>query len=284
MRVRSRHQAFGGRLGLVTPVCSMDVPRELSLLLADREFEAVELGDSGAGVWRCPLPGQAPRYLKVAPVDAQLALEQEAARLRWMRDRGLPVPAVLAYLRQGDAEYLLTEAAVGVPASASEWREAAERVATALGRGLARLHATDVATCPFDRRVDRQLKEARARLARGMVREDDFDACRRGRDAAELFTELLGMVPGEENLVLVHGDFCLPNVLLTQTEGGLHVTGLVDCGRAGIGDRHQDLALAVRSLTANLGHETVAPFLSAYDGPPVNAQSLAFFTVLDEFF
>lgn len=263
---------------------SMDLPRELQLLLPEREFEEIRLGESGAGVWRCTLAGHAPRYLKAAPIDATLALGQEAACLRWMREHALPVPPVIAYVRQGGVEYLLTESASGVPASASEWREGAERVATALGRGLARLHATNVTTCPFDRRIDRQVEEARARLAGGMVREDDFDNGRRGRRAADLFAELLDMVPAHEDAVLVHGDFCLPNVMLTHIEGDLHVTGLVDCGRAGVGDRHQDLALAVRSLTANWGPETVAPFLTAYGGPPVNSQSLAFFTVLDEFF
>lgn len=262
----------------------MDVPRELHLLLAEREFEKVGLGESGAAVWRCTLPGHAPRFLKVATIEAKLALEQEAACLRWMREHGLPVAPVLAYISQSGVEYLLTAAAAGVPASASEWREMAEHVAVALGRGLARLHATDVTTCPFDRRVDRQLQEARGRLASGMVREEDFDVSRRGRDPADLLAELSNMVPAAEDLVFVHGDFCLPNVLLTQIEGDLHVTGLVDCGRAGVGDRHQDLALAVRSLTGNFGLGTVAPFLSAYNGPPIDAQSLAFFTVLDEFF
>lgn len=266
-------------------IVAMDLPRELNLRLADRQLERIDVGESDAGVWRCTLPAGTVWYLKAAPIDApQLGLEREAACLGWMREHGVPVPRVLDYVLRSDAEYLLTEAAVGLPASASEWRQAPMHVATALGRGLARLHATDVTTCPFDRRVGRQLEEARARLAAGRVREDDFDARRLGRNAAELFAELLARVPVHEDLVFVHGDFCLPNILLTQSESALQVTGLVDCGRAGIGDRHQDLALAMRSLTDSLGPDTVAPFLSAYDHRGVDARLLEFFTVLDEFF
>ena len=92
------------------------------------------------------------------------------------------------------------------------------------------------------------------------------------------------MVPAQEDLVFVHGDFCLPNVLLAPLDGALHVTGLVDCGRAGVGDRHQDLALAIRSLTYNLGPASVSPFLSAYGGPAPDTRLLEFFTILDEFF
>jgi Aminoglycoside phosphotransferase len=43
------------------------------------------------------------------------------------------------------------------------------------------------------------------------------------------------MAPLHEDLVLVHGDYCLPNILLSPIDGELQVTGLVDCGRAGIG-------------------------------------------------
>jgi aminoglycoside phosphotransferase len=201
-----------------------------------------------------------------------------------MRDAGLPVPAVLEYRVHRDVEFLLSEAGVGAPASDNQWGRASTRVATALGRALARLHATDVTTCPFDRRVSRQLDEARARVANGQVREDDFDEPRLGRRAADLFDDLLRMVPSREDLVFVHGDFCLPNVLLSNDDGDIRVTGLVDCGRAGVGDRHQDLALAIRSLEYNFDADAVAPFLTAYAGPPIDSRTVEFFTILDEFF
>jgi aminoglycoside phosphotransferase len=202
----------------------------------------------------------------------------------WMRAVGLPTPTVLAYHRHSDTEFLLSEAGVGRPASDAAWRGTATRVATALGHGLSRLHSTDVSTCPFDRRIARQLDEARTQIVAGKVREDDFDDVRLGRNATDLFIELSGMVPVEKDPVFVHGDFCLPNVLLEQVGDALHMTGLVDCGRAGIGDRHQDLALALRSLTSNFDADAIAPFLSAYDGPPIDHRRLEFFTILDEFF
>jgi aminoglycoside phosphotransferase len=204
--------------------------------------------------------------------------------MRWLRERGLPVPAVVDYRRIDLTEYLVTEAGIGMPASDNHWHLAPGAVATALGDGLARLHATDVSVCPFDRRVRTQLNEARARIAAGLVREDDFDPPRLGRTAASLFDELVGMIPVREELVLVHGDFCLPNVLLSHANDGLRITGLVDCARAGVGDRYQDLALAMRSLTFNLGPETLAPFLAAYGDPSLDSNAIEFFTILDELF
>ena len=157
-------------------------------------------------------------------------------------------------------------------------------MAIALGRCLAELHSVDTLGCPFDRRISVQLDEARLRIATGAVREDDFDARRQGRTATDLFAELLTTVPDCEDSVFVHGDFCLPNILLSaQVSGAVHVTGLIDCGRAGIGDRHQDLALAIRSLTYNLGSEFVASFLASYGRPSIDPRTTEFFTVLDEF-
>ena len=263
----------------------MDLPRSLTARLAGRSLEPIRLGESEARVWRCTVEGQSSWYLKAAPVIAELRLDREAACMRWLRSHGVPVPAVHEYTRVDDDEYLLTEEASGLPASASEWNADRQRVAIALGNCLAALHATDAAGCPFDRRISRQLDEARVRVATGQVHADDFDASRRGRDAAGLFAELLATVPPREDLVLVHGDFCLPNVLLDRhASGELRVTGLIDCGRAGLGDRHQDLALAIRSLTYNIGSDVVSPFLQAYGRPISDPATVEFFTVLDEFF
>ena len=81
------------------------------------------------------------------------------------------------------------------------------------------------------------------------------------------------------------GDFCLPNIILREAPGGaVEVAGLIDCGRSGVADRHQDLALAIRSITYNLGSVWVKPFLEAYGPPHPQTGKVAFFTLLDEFF
>ena len=248
-----------------------------------RRLEPVRTGESGALVWKCV--GIGPLwYLKAAPVAGGLRLDHEAARLRWMHARQLFAPAVVRYVNTGGSEYLLTEEAAGEPAFEQKWISRPADVAIALGRCLSKLHSVNTVECPFDRRISVQLDEARLRIANGDVREDDFDAIRQGRTATDIFAELLTMVPESEDLVFVHGDFSLPNILLSaEDSGAVNVTGLIDCGRAGIGDRHQDIALAIRSLTYNFDTAAVAPFLATY-GRPVDARTTEFFTILDEFF
>ena len=70
--------------------------------------------------------------------------------------------------------------------------------------------------------------------------------------------------------VLVHGDFCLPNVLVT--DGVL--TGLIDVGQTGLGDPRQDLAAGVWSLQYNFGPGHGREFLDAYGAPSMTDQEI----------
>jgi aminoglycoside 3'-phosphotransferase-2 len=65
---------------------------------------------------------------------------------------------------------------------------------------------------------------------------------------------------------------------------GLQVTGFVDCGRAGIADRYQDLALASRSIESNLGSRWSEAFFVNYGLPDPDGSKLDFYRLLDEFF
>lgn len=79
----------------------------------------------------------------------------------------------------------------------------------------------------------------------------------------EVLAGLLAVRPAEEDLVFTHGDPSLPNVILEASELTGFVTGFVDVGRAGVGDRYRDLALAARSLAYNWGEAWVPLFFEA---------------------
>ncbi len=65
--------------------------------------------------------------------------------------------------------------------------------------------------------------------------------------------------------VLVHGDYCLPNVLVRDGK----LSGLVDVGRAGLGSPEVDLAAGVWTLKYNFGPGFAREFLEAYGWPPM---------------
>ena len=76
-------------------------------------------------------------------------------------------------------------------------------------------------------------------------------------------------VPGKGH-VLIHGDYCLPNVLV---EDG-HLSGLIDLGGAGLGDPQDDLAAGVWTLQYNYGPGHAREFLEAYGWPPMSDKSI----------
>jgi aminoglycoside 3'-phosphotransferase-2 len=263
----------------------MHLPAALVARLEGFTLERIQLGESGAAVYRCSAEGEPTHYLKAAPLAISLRLDGEAERTRWLKHHGVPVPTVHEYGCIEGTEYLLVEEVTGFDAADQRWTPHLPSVIPALGTALATLHRTSIDDCPFDQRIASQLAAARVRIRTGQVDEDDFDESRLGRSATELFADVLTTVPEQEDLVLTHGDYCLPNVVLRHAgPNTVELAGLIDCARAGIADRHQDLALAMRSITYNFGDRWVPAFLSAYGLPEPDAKKVAFFTLLDEFF
>jgi len=70
--------------------------------------------------------------------------------------------------------------------------------------------------------------------------------------------------------VLIHGDYCLPNVLVH--EGRL--SGLVDVGQSGLGDPRDDLGAGLWTLQYNYGQGFARDFLNAYGSPSMNDQEI----------
>jgi len=73
--------------------------------------------------------------------------------------------------------------------------------------------------------------------------------------------QLVSAPPPVRQLVVCHGDACAPNTLL-DAEGA--VTGHVDLGLLGVGDRWADLAIAIWSAGWNDGPGWEARLLEAY--------------------
>ncbi|SDP15775.1 aminoglycoside 3'-phosphotransferase [Lentzea jiangxiensis] len=232
----------------------MDVPEEvLRAVGPDAVWSDGHEGLSG-DVWRA-----GSSYVKRAGVD-------ERDRLRWL-GRHREVPEIRAF-----ADGWLVLADVGAPSLATADPVLA---ATVMGEVLRSLHSLPVDSCPYDARVAVLLEQARRNVEAGLVDPDDFDDDNLGSTPEELLERLAGTAPREEDLVVAHGDFCPPNVLL-RPDGS---TVLIDVARLGVSDRHRDIALAHREV----GEEAVGAFDRAYGLTPRPAL-LEWYRLLDEFF
>lgn len=255
----------------------MYLPPAIQAFVEGAELSPVLIGESGASVLRLSARDGI-FYLKTSQATDGDGLEREAARLRWLAGR-LPVPQVISFVQERERDYLLLTSVPGVNA-VEVGREHAESLAEGLAQALRMLHAQPIDGCPFDQSVAAQIAHARQRVTAGLVDETDFDEERLGRTARDLLSEVEQRQPDDEAVTLTHGDACLPNILF---DGG-RFTGFVDCGRVGLADPYQDLALAARSIAFNLGPEYVAVFFAHYGIPEPDERRLAFYRLLDEFF
>jgi aminoglycoside phosphotransferase len=250
-------------------------------------WERVSRGHTAAVVRRLP-DGSA--YAKSGQGLVRDELADERDRLEWLQETGLPAPRVLDWADDDDTATLTTSAVPGVPLSDLPGTSA-HAAAESLGAFLARLHALDHHGCPFERWLAVTVPLARVHTDEGEVDEDDFDAEREGHSAADLHQVLLDGRPRAErletaDLVVCHGDACLPNFLADPET--LEITGMIDVGRLGVADRHLDLALATRSaadtsLNPAWGAGAAEAVLAAY-GRSTDPWRLEFYRLLDEFF
>lgn len=264
-----------------TPVTEAPhVPDELGERLSGAAWEQVWVKQD-TEVWRVTTDTVA--YLKIGAAGGRDGLAAERERLAWLSGRQ-STPAVLAHHVRGDTAWLLSAEVPGVPAhdpgfrmgSVKPWLEA-------LGRGLRRLHdELPVDSCPFDARLDVLLAAAERRVAAGGVDPATLGSTYRRHTAEQLLDHLLAMRPAEpdEDLVVAHGDPCLPNLLLRPT--GDEVSGVVDVGRLGVSDRYRDVAIIVRSLNLAAGPEVAYVLLDAYGIAHPDLLRLEFYVLLDE--
>ena len=245
--------------------------------LAGCQLQAASIGDSRAAVYRVQRDDAPDTFLKSEPADAFSELPDEVARLRWLQGQGIAAPAVLDALEQGGRHWLWMTAVPGVDLATASLPPA-QVVAIAAGV-LRRLHALPVAQCRFDQGLPHRLAAARVRVEAQQVDEADFDDARRGQSAHQVYATLIAQRPTQVDPVVTHGDAGLPNLLVADG----CFSGFIDCARLGLADRHQDLALAARSIAGELGQDWVAPFFAHYGSPP-DPQRLAFYCLLDEFF
>lgn len=230
------------------------------------------------------------RYAKTGSGRVREDVVDERERLAWLADTDLPSAEVLDWTDDGETATLTTRAVPGVAMSDLPAVSVPGAVAS-LGRFLQQLHATARESCPFERWLAVTVPIARVRVDEGLVDEDDLDDERGGRSAQALLVDLLDLRPRAEelelaDLVVCHGDACLPNFLVDPAS--LAVTGMVDVHRLGVADRHLDLALAVRSISDTTLNPAYGPsaaegLLAAYDRP-ADPWRLDFYRLLDEFF
>lgn len=210
-------------------------------------------GESGARTVYINRDGGA--YLKIS---ARGSLLRSSQLQRYFSMHKLSSP-VIQYLT-AERDYLITESIKGDDGISPKYLAEPERLSEIFGISLRILHEIDASDCPIKNRMSELMHMARTNSFLQTHLDDisEFIGIAHAEtalDEIEASGELL------RNDVLIHGDYCLPNIILNNWA----FEGFIDVADGGVGDRHYDLAWGLWTLNRNLktskyGHR----FLDAY--------------------
>jgi kanamycin kinase len=194
-------------------------------------------------------------YLKVATSGT---LSREAKMTEYFHSIGLGV-RVISYV-SSERDYLLTERALGEDLTSDEYLGDPVRLAEAMGRLLRELHDRSTNGCPVVRTPE-YLNTVRENHKKGIFDTSLFGEKQSFSTADEAFAFVEKHAELLRADVLIHGDFCLPNIILDDWQ----FSKFIDVGCGGIGDRHIDLFWGTWTLNFNLGTDEYRDvFFDAY--------------------
>ena len=257
------------------PICELRIPDHLVDAHADWSWSLAWDYVPGSKTWRLDRGDGQVRYLKVGYRASVPTISDECTRMRWAR-LYLPVPDVVDCGATNEIDWMLTAALPGMDATAAELRLDPAGLVASLARGLRQFHKAPTEECPFDSTNETAIKVVRRRIEAGQVNpETHFHPEHSHFTPESALSDLERLQPTSEDLVVCHGDYCLPNVLIENGE----VTGFLDLGELGVADRWRDLAVATWSVTWNVGPGWERHFLKAYGEVP-DPRRMAFYRLL----
>lgn len=196
-------------------------------------------------------------------------LEKEAKMTEYFDFKGIGAK-VLNYI-SSDNDWLLTTAVAGEDCVYEEYLMNPERLCDTLAYELRKLHETDYTGCPIMDRTAEYITVAEKNYCTGNYDKSQFPDSFGYRSAKEAYDVLTEGKDALKSKVLLHGDYCLPNIILNNWK----LSGFIDVGSGGVGDRHIDIFWGVWTLWFNLQTDKYRErFLDAYGRDKVDGEIL----------
>lgn len=214
-------------------------------------------------------------YLKRAEAGT---LRKEAEMDTFFHGKGLGA-RVVEYLTD-DCDLLLTERVKGEDCTFSDYISDPKRLCDTLATCLRELHETDGCGCPVTDRCADYFRTVEKNRTLGLFDSSyiDKEFCSLTADEAySLVTQGKKLLKSD---TLIHGDYCLPNVMLDNWA----LSGYIDLGGGGIGDRHIDLFWGAWTLNFNLKTDAYRErFFDAYGRDKIDREALKVVSLCEAF-
>ncbi len=206
-------------------------------------------------------------FLKTAKYGA---LKTEAEMTAYFHGLGLGAK-VLYYGSEGQTDFFMTERVAGEDCVHKLYVDDPARLCDLIATKLRALHEIVPKDCPVTDRMSGYLALAEKNHSDGICDLSLFSGDFGFSSAEEAWSEVEKNGKYLKNEVLLHGDYCLPNIILDDWR----FSGFIDVGNGGIGDRHVDIFWGIWTLFFNLKTEKYTQrFLDAYGRDKVISEKL----------
>ena len=262
---------------------SIQFPEQINKLVQGLQCSLDSIGCSNSAVYIYDN-----LVVKVQPTSVYS--QQEATMLNFFQGK-IPCAKLLRYESDGGTDYLAMSKVTGQMLIDKDYLSNPHRIYQAASQVLHKLWSLDTGSCPVDMSLSTKLKLAEYNVCHNMVDVNDCQPGTFGKNgrfaSPEALLKWLVDNKPQEQLVVTHGDLCLPNVIVSNG-----VPTIIDVTMAGAADVYQDVALLYRSTRDNLmGHYdgvVYAPFdekaFFATIGVPMDKDKLDYYIMMDELF
>ena len=235
--------------------------------------DEIEAAVSGARVWDSSCSPEARvyyierdggLYLKISESGS---LRREAELTSYFYKKALG-PELISYV-SGERDFMLSARMPGEDCTHADHLKEPERLSDLLAVSLRGLHEADFSDCPVQNRTAEYIETVEKRYKEGIFDPSYLLPSLGKMTADEAYGYFSALAPELGSRVLLHGDYCLPNIMLN----GWRLSGFIDLGCGGVGDRHIDLFWGAWTLRYNLGTDRYRErFFDAYGRDAVNTE------------
>ncbi len=204
-------------------------------------------------------------FLKVAPSKSLFVSSKLQSHLA---KHSLSAPIIL-YISK-DKDYLLSESLKGKNGVSNKYLSKPDRLSRTFGLSLKLLHEIDIANFTIKNKMSDLIFMANNSLflQNHLDLLSDYIGISYAETAKEEIMSSVGILNNDS---IIHGDYCLPNIILDKWR----FKGFVDFDEGGIGDRHYDIAWGLWSLAYNFkSSEYGQIFLDAYGRENIDKEAL----------
>ena len=184
-------------------------------------------------------------FLKKSSINI---LESEYLMHSYFHTLGLTSP-VVSYIKAENNEYLLTEKVNGADCLDEAYLKNPDKLCDVIAECLYFLHSRSYVKCPIKNRTNSYIKAVSEGYSKGKYESDLFEGLWEFTSFTDAWNAAKEGINNLETNVLIHGDYCLPNIILNNWK----LSGFIDLGSAGVSDRHIDILWGIWTLKYNLG-------------------------------